>query len=203
MMIPQLVWDLLLIFLPAIVFHEFAHGWVALKCGDSTAKDQGRLTLNPLKHLDPVGSVFLPLVLFISHSPYLFGWARPVPVNFSNFRFPRRDLALVAMAGPAMNMILAVVASALLALFPSESAISYLSATVKVNLGLAIFNLLPFPPLDGSKLVLSVLPVSAVKYYREFELIGIVVVFALLSFGILDNWLWGMVAQLASWLGVP
>jgi Zn-dependent protease len=151
----------------AIVFHEVAHGLVARRLGDPTAEQRGRLSLNPLRHVDPVGTVILPLILAISHAP-VFGWAKPVPVNYRRLRNPRRDMILVALAGPGMNLLLALLGATLLAATvflsgkPLGEAARFVAANalnfVWINLFLGIFNLLPIPPFDGGHVVQGLLP---------------------------------------------
>jgi len=163
----------------AITFHEAAHGYVARFFGDNTAWQLGRVTLNPFKHIDPVGTVLLPALLFVTRSPFLFGYAKPVPVNFGALRNPRRDMILVAAAGPAMNIILAVMAALLFHL------VSYLPDTVErwaaenlknglvINVILAIFNLLPLPPLDGGRIVVGLLPDRLAIRFARLERYGL------------------------------
>jgi Zn-dependent protease len=145
----------------AIVFHEISHGLVARRLGDPTAAQRGRLSLNPLKHVDPFGTVILPLLLAISHAP-IFGWAKPVPVDYRRLNHPRRDMILVALAGPGMNFLLALVGSAMLAaaLFLSGPKFLVDASLVFVltNVFLAVFNLLPVPPFDGGHVVEGLLP---------------------------------------------
>jgi Zn-dependent protease len=151
----------------AIVFHEVAHGLVARRLGDPTAEQRGRLSLNPLRHVDPVGTEILPLILAISHAP-VFGWAKPVPVNYRRLRNPRRDMILVALAGPGMNLLLALLGATLLAATvflsgkPLGEAARFVAANalnfVWINLFLGIFNLLPIPPFDGGHVVQGLLP---------------------------------------------
>ncbi len=160
----------------AIVFHELAHGLVARRLGDTTAERKGRLTLNPVKHIDPFGTVILPMLLAISHAP-VFGWAKPVPVNYARLRNPRRDMVLVALAGPGMNLLLALFGTALLtatimlsggaqsggAAILAANALNF----VLINIFLAVFNLLPVPPFDGGHVVEGLLPGPlAVKFRR-------------------------------------
>lgn len=160
----------------AIVFHEVAHGLVARQLGDPTAAPRGRLTLNPLRHIDPFGTVILPLLLAVSHAP-VFGWAKPVPVNYRRLRRPRRDMILVALAGPGMNLVLAVIGTAILALIiwssggaraalPAFAAANALNF-VLINIFLGVFNLLPVPPFDGGHVVEGLLPPSLARGFRK------------------------------------
>ncbi|HKC01964.1 MAG TPA: site-2 protease family protein [Sphingomicrobium sp.] len=162
----------------AIVFHEVAHGLVARRLGDPTADERGRLSLNPIKHVDPFGTVILPMILAISHAP-VFGWAKPVPVNYARLRHPRRDMVLVALAGPGMNLLLAIAGAAVLAAtinlsggaedgtarFIAENAFNF----IRINIFLAVFNLLPVPPFDGGHVAEGLLPPNLA---REFHKIG-------------------------------
>ncbi|MCF6246931.1 MAG: site-2 protease family protein [Desulfobacula sp.] len=177
----------------AIVFHELAHGWVAWRMGDPTAKQLGRLSLNPIKHLDPIGT----LMLFIVG----FGWAKPVPVNFSRLRDARKGMILVASAGIIMNMILAFAAlflSSLLSISPSGMPGQMLFYFAKINIILAAFNLIPLPPLDGSKILLGFAPPNIQAYLLRLERFGFVIVIGLLYLGVLDPVIdffqWGIVS---------
>ncbi|MFH1170891.1 MAG: site-2 protease family protein [Candidatus Vogelbacteria bacterium] len=151
----------ILILILSVVIHEVSHGWVAYALGDPTAKLAGRLTLNPLPHLDPVGSVFLPLILFITGSSILFGWAKPVPYNPYNLRAGRWGPAIVGLAGPVSNLFLAGVFSIIIRLTMGAMPIAFFELTamiIIINLSLAIFNLIPIPPLDGSKILFALIP---------------------------------------------
>jgi len=159
------------------VFHEYAHGWAAYQLGDSTAKDEGRLTLNPLVHLDPIGTVILPLFLLFTSGMFL-GWAKPVPYNPYNLRDLKHGTLKVAIAGPGANLLIALVFGLILRFFlpiiSNYSMIlpSYLGFIVYVNLFLALFNLLPFPPLDGSKIFADLFP-NQWKYFMRLGMMGI------------------------------
>lgn len=192
-----------LVFFPAVILHECAHGWVAYKLGDPTAKYLGRLTLNPLKHVDPMGTILLPALLILVRSPVLFGWAKPVPVNFMNLHNPKRDMMWVGMAGPAVNIILAVFLSQLFRFELASPLSDFIAMGVVINLVLAIFNLIPIPPLDGSRFVMSVLPMKYARSYARLEPYGILIVFVLLYFGLLGRFVWPIVVSLAQSLGVP
>lgn len=184
------VWALPVVF--AITLHEVAHGWAAKYLGDRTAEMMGRLTLNPIRHVDPIGTVALPL-LMLAISPFVFGWAKPVPVTWENLRNPRRDMALVAVAGPAANLVMAVfwvLVIKLAILFPmavSEFFILMGFAGIVINLVLMILNLLPIPPLDGSRLVSSVLPGPWAYNYSRLEPYGIIILLGLLVTGLLGK----------------
>jgi Zn-dependent protease len=148
-----------LILLFSVIFHEIAHGLMAERLGDPTARDSGRLTLNPIPHIDLFGSILLPALLLFIHSPIIFGAAKPVPVDFRNLRNLKRDMILVSLAGVATNFLMAVVAAVVFRLAPNLSATgrNLLLQTISLNLVLALFNLIPIPPLDGSKVLASLL----------------------------------------------
>jgi Zn-dependent protease len=170
----------------AITLHEAAHGYVARMFGDHTAEMLGRITLNPLKHIDLVGTVIVPGVLLLTGSPFLFGWAKPVPVNFGNLRHPKRDMLWVAAAGPAANFVMAFAWAILLKLTgPSglwESAALYQMAKIGIliNLLLMAFNLLPIPPLDGGRIAVSLLPGRAAYAWSRLEPFGLFIIIGLL-----------------------
>lgn len=162
----------IVILIASIVVHEVAHGVAANKLGDPTAKLDGRLTLNPVKHLDPVGSLLVPGFLVITGAPFLFGWAKPVPYNPYNLKNPRRDEALIALAGPASNILIALCAAILFRVFmPGLDTVFalILFMTVILNLVLAIFNLVPIPPLDGSKLLFAAIPRAFSNFRATLE----------------------------------
>ena len=174
----------------AIDFHEVAHGWVASALGDPTARRMNRLSFNPIEHVDPVGTILVPLGLAIAHLP-VFGWAKPVPVVASQLRNPRRDMVLVALAGPAMNLLLALTAALLLALFamawpgdPPEGVARLVGENlvnfVRINVFLAVFNLLPIPPFDGGHVVEGLLPRPLARQYGQIARYGFPVMLLLL-----------------------
>ena len=171
----------------AIIFHEVAHGYVAYRLGDPTAKNAGRLTLNPLAHVDPMGTIVLPLILVITKSPVLIGWAKPVPINPAYFDNPRTGTMLVGIAGPVTNLIMAVIAGTLLRLFMPTGIIGvFLFWACFINVILALFNLIPIPPLDGSRVVMGFLPSYLISKYLAFERFGFVIVMGLLYLGVFD-----------------
>lgn len=186
----------------AVVIHEYAHGWVASKRGDQTAKLAGRLTLNPLKHIDPIGTLLVPFVLkLLNLTP--IGWAKPVPVNFANLINPRRDMILVAAAGPAVNFLAAfvftlILKSKLFLLLPASIAgfcFVFVVYVIYLNLLLGVFNLIPLPPLDGSRIMMALLPQPLAGIYRRMEPYGFVVLIVLLNLGFLS-----FVGKITTWL---
>jgi Zn-dependent protease len=180
------VWVLPLVI--AITFHEAAHGFVAHHFGDNTAWERGRVSFNPLKHIDPFGTVVLPAILLLSHSPFLFGYAKPVPVNFRALRNPRIDMVWVALAGPATNIALALFAALafhVVGYVPANSAqwiFDNLKNALVINVVLAIFNMLPIPPLDGGRVAVGLLPnvlavpLSRLEPYGMLILIGFLII---------------------------
>jgi Zn-dependent protease len=177
----------------AITLHEAAHGYVAKQFGDATAYMLGRVTLNPLKHVDPVGTVLVPAMLMLLGSPFLFGWAKPVPVNFGNLRNPKRDMFWVAAAGPAANFAMgllwavALAATAPAGIWPSGGLHQMAEIGVMMNLVLMALNLLPIPPLDGGRIAVSLLPDRAANVLSRVEPYGLFVILALLAAGLIDD----------------
>jgi len=171
----------------AITVHEAAHGYAAKHFGDKTAYYLGRITLNPIKHIDPLGTVVIPGMLLLLSAPFLFGWAKPVPVNFSNLNNPKKDMMWVALAGPASNLVMAIIWAIILGLFKSSGTsyalfvIGMAQVGIMINLVLMLLNLLPIPPLDGGRMAVSLLPspwsykLASIERYGMFILIFLIV----------------------------
>ena len=194
----QLFYIIILLF--SVVVHEVSHGVMADKLGDPTARLAGRLTLNPIRHIDPFGSIILPLIMVLLPGNFIFGWAKPVPVNPYQLKNPERDGALIAGAGPASNLLLAaifalfikmgeIVASSLIV-----QSLPLLAAIVWVNIILAVFNLVPIPPLDGSKILFAFLPRSADRFKFALEQNGTIILLFFIFFG------FGLILPIASFL---
>ena len=176
-------------FLVAIILHEVAHGYVAWKLGDPTAKSLGRITLNPIKHIDLGMSIILPGLLILAGSPVVFGGAKPVPVNPMYFKNPRQGMAIVAIAGPLTNLAIATICLAIIPYLPSgqifQSLIeAWLVGSVIINVVLAVFNLTPIPPLDGGRILVGILPIDLARRVSKLEKYGLVILFGLLYLGI-------------------
>ena len=189
----------LFILLFAVVIHEYSHGFVALKLGDTTARDMGRLTLNPLAHIDPFGTVLLPLLLVIINSPFVFGWAKPVPINFFNLRRPFRDMIWVGIAGPISNLAVAVGLAMLYRSFPGLHTKFWnfvFMNSILINLVLAVFNFIPVPPLDGSRILMGIMPKRAAYYYSQLEPYGFLILIALFYLGLLNRVVWPIVLRI-------
>ena len=182
-------------FIMAVVFHEYAHGFVAHYWGDDTAKSKGRLTLNPIPHMDPLGTIIFPVINMLSGMNILFGWAKPVPINPSQFRKFRPGLFWVSLAGPGMNFLLAVVSAFLFCaihawvpttFYLQEPLIAMTYVSISLNFALGIFNLIPLPPLDGSKIVEAFLPIAAARKYETIAKYSFFILIALLLSGMLS-----------------
>ena len=178
------IWILPLVI--AITFHEAAHGFVAHALGDNTAWDLGRVSFNPLRHIDPFGTLMLPALLFLSHSPFLFGYAKPVPVNFRKLREPRSGMILVALAGPATNILLALAAALLFHLVDiipanaSQWVVDNLKNMILINVVLAVFNMMPIPPLDGGRVAVGLLPRPLAVPLARLEPFGMLILIGIL-----------------------
>ena len=179
----------------AITVHEVAHGWVASKLGDQTARMMGRLTLNPFKHIDPVGTILVPIVMLI-FTPFLLGWAKPVPVDWRNLRKPCHDMAWVAVAGPAANLLMLIFWTLLLKVMllsgvaEQNYALPFVAmsmAGIFINITLMVLNLIPIPPLDGSRIVSALLPARLSIIYNRLEAYGMMIVLLLMFTGILSD----------------
>lgn len=191
----------------SMVCHEYAHGWVAWKLGDPTAKAAGRLTLNPLKHIDLFGTVILPLLLltlrFLGLDIFVFGWAKPVPVNFLRLNNPKRDMMWVGLAGPAVNIVLGTALIPLIYLEFLPWAIREIVAVfIVINFIFAVFNLIPIPPLDGSRFVMGLLPRKLAVSYAKLERYGMLIIVVLLYFGLLGKIVLPVIGFIGNLLGV-
>jgi Zn-dependent protease len=205
-----IVWAVPVLF--AITVHEVAHGWVANRLGDATAKMAGRLTINPIRHVDPVGTVLVPGLL-LAIGGFLFGWAKPVPVNFGNLNHPKRDMIYVAIAGPGANLVMAFIwgAVGLLARYLPEFAampLLYMSiAGLYINAILMLVNMIPLPPLDGGRVVAGLLPPALANSYSKLEPYGLFIMLGLLATGMLGKILgpplFAFLAFMASLFSIP
>lgn len=202
------IWALPVIF--AITVHEAAHGYAARHFGDMTAAAAGRITLNPIKHIDPIGTILVPLLLFLMTSgALLFGWAKPVPVNFGRLRHPKRDMLWVAAAGPGSNLVMALLWALAFKLAPAmpgglDVPLALMAqAGILINVVLMVLNLLPLPPLDGGRIAVSLLPQPYAWRFARIERYGFIILIVLLATGILGKILWpfiNAVIGLLSWL---
>ena len=184
----------------AITTHEAAHGFVARLFGDLTAQMQGRVTFNPIKHIDPIGTIALPAILFLFHSPVVFGWAKPVPVDFRNLRPARLGMILVAAAGPGVDTLLAWISALLLHLNPDTMTLGneVLMWSIRINCVLAVFNLLPLPPLDGGRVAVGLLPRGPAQALANVEPYGMLIILLLIMLP--GNILWHIIGPIIQWL---
>ena len=182
----------LIVLLFSAVIHELSHGFVANRLGDPTARYMGRLTLNPLKHIDMFGTIILPLILFISRAPFIFGYAKPIVINPYNLKNQKRDMAIVGLSGPLSNIGIALLFSIILQVLPVDSGLGvvgiFFAIIVQINITLAVFNLIPIPPFDGSRLVMFFLPITGQRFYNRLEsqpilslMIGVFIFYYLIS----------------------
>ncbi|MCM8791945.1 MAG: site-2 protease family protein [Candidatus Omnitrophica bacterium] len=171
-----------------MTIHEFAHAWIAFRCGDNTAKIMGRLSLNPLVHIDLIGTIVMPLFLFItSGGRFVFGAAKPVPINYWLLKKPKRDIILIGLAGPSANILTAYIIGLILKFITPNNLMNIiLSHLAVISLILGIFNLIPLPPLDGSRIIMGILPPKLLKIYNSIEPYGIIILMIAIILGLYD-----------------
>lgn len=211
MPVPELLYNIAVWAPPvlfAITLHEVAHGWVANKLGDPTAKNRGRLTVNPLKHVDPMGTIIVPFFMYMV-SPFILGWAKPVPVEPRYFKAPMLDMALVAAAGPVSNFVMAClwagfIKLCLLLMEPSPILFFFVmmgKGGILINIILMMINLVPVPPLDGGRVVAGIMPEWMALQFMRIEPFGMIIIIVLLVSGILGQVLWPQVVQFQQMIG--
>ena len=183
--------QIVLMIIPLFVFHELAHAWMALRLGDTTARDEGRITLNPIKHIDWLG---LLMIMFVG-----FGWAKPVMINPENLQNKKRDMALIALAGPVTNFILAFVL-VFVGVVVFDLQVSFVLHMALLSIMLGVFNMLPIPPLDGSKVLAALLPDDIYNAYRRYEGFGMVLFIILALTGMLGRIIWPMIQSIFGWM---
>jgi Zn-dependent protease len=191
----------------SITVHEYSHSWMAYKLGDPTPKDSGRLTLNPIAHIDLFGTIILPFLLFkISNGRFSFGYAKPVPINPYHFKNPKKDIMWVGIAGPLANLLIAIFLTLIFKILPTKIPIFISEIVIGgliINLSLAIFNLIPIPPLDGSRVISAFLPYNLSHRYMKMQTAGFFIIALLIMTGILKWFIFPLLKAIISFLGIP